>query len=91
MFSAAGSRITFQRRFNPSLTGEAIASLRRLARGNTLFAGAAGGTMRDVSFEAGVTMGRWAWSSNFVDINNDGRDDIVVANGFVTGTNDDDL
>ncbi len=91
MFSAAGWRVTYQRQFNPSLTDESLALMRRLARGNTLFQNAGDGTMRDVSFEAGVTMGRWAWSSNFVDINNDGRDDLVIANGFVTGSKADDL
>jgi hypothetical protein len=44
-----------------------------------------------VSENAGVTMGRWAWSSNFVDLNNDGWDDLVVANGFITGDDTDDL
>jgi len=49
------------------------------------------GTFRDVSEEAGVTLGRWAWASPFIDINNDGLEDLVVANGFVTGSNTGDL
>jgi hypothetical protein len=36
-------------------------------------------------------MGRWAWGSLFVDINNDGWQDIYVANGFITGDNNTDL
>jgi hypothetical protein len=91
MFSAAGSRLTFQRRFRSAFTSESLTSLRRLARGNTLFESVGDGTMRDVSFDAGVTMGRWAWSSNFIDVNNDGRDDLAIANGFVTGSTADDL
>ena len=45
----------------------------------------------DVSLDAGVTMGRWAWSSRFVDINNDGGEDIVVVNGFITQEDERDL
>ena len=29
-------------------------------------------------------MGRWAWGSVFADFNNDGWEDIYVANGFIT-------
>jgi hypothetical protein len=36
-------------------------------------------------------MGRWAWGSRFVDINNDAQEDLVVGNGFVTGYNPKDL
>jgi len=36
-------------------------------------------------------MGRWAWGSKFVDMNNDGWDDIVVPNGFLTRQIADDL
>ena len=50
----------------------------RHARGNSLFQADGKGGFRDVSVAAGVTMGRWAWSSNFADINNDGWQDIYV-------------
>ncbi len=36
-------------------------------------------------------MGRWAWASKFVDINNDGLEDIYVANGFITQEDSGDL
>jgi hypothetical protein len=44
-----------------------------------------------VSIEAGVTIGRWAWGSKFVDFNNDGLDDILVTNGFITTADSGDL
>ena len=40
---------------------------------------------------AGVTMGRWAWGSKFVDLNNDGLQDLVVPNGLVTSDETRDL
>jgi hypothetical protein len=57
----------------------------KLARGNTLLRNLGNGEFEDVSVTAGVTLGRWAWSSNFADLNNDGWEDLVVANGYVTG------
>ena len=45
----------------------------------------------EMAQETGVEMGRWAWSSLFADLNNDGWQDIVVANGFLTADNPDDL
>ena len=62
-----------------------------MARGNSLFENAGGGAFVDRSVSAGVNMGRWAWSSIFADINNDGWEDLVVANGHLTQTNPDDL
>ena len=46
---------------------------------------------RDESEIANVTMGRWAWSSNFADVNNDGWDDLIVANGYITASDEGDL
>ncbi len=94
MFSAAGSRITSQRRFERGRPGDTVAHLRRMARGNTLFENACdatGARFQDVSDEAEVWLGRWAWASKFVDLTNDGWLDLVVANGYVTNDDTDDL
>jgi hypothetical protein len=92
MFSAAGNRITYQRQFKPGAGNELIAGYRRHARGNSLFEGVpGGGEFRDISISAGVTMGRWAWGSRFADINNDGWQDLVVANGFISAPDTGDL
>ncbi|MEZ6099075.1 MAG: VCBS repeat-containing protein [Pirellulaceae bacterium] len=94
MFSAAGNRVTYQARFETMQKDGGVASLRHMARGNTLFAGVTQQgrqSFRDVTEVAAVEMGRWAWSSVFTDFNNDGWADIMVANGFVTNEYKDDL
>jgi hypothetical protein len=91
MFSGAGNRITYQRQFKEGFDDETRQQFQRMARGNTLFLGGPGGQFRDVSEPAGVTMGRWAWASSFADVNNDGWEDILVANGFITAADVDDL
>jgi hypothetical protein len=91
MFSAAGSRVTAQAEFKPQAQELVRSRLRRFARGNTLLRNLGGGAFRDVSEEAAVTMGRWAWSSNFADLNGDGWDDLVVANGYITTEDPGDL
>ena len=91
MFSSAGSRITTQRQFMPDKPQEVRERFRHMARGNSLFHNDGGGTFRDVSVDANITYGRWAWASLFFDLNNDGWEDILVANGFVTGALLDDL
>jgi hypothetical protein len=91
MFSSAGNRITFQRQFKAESDDATRANLQRHARGNTLFENAGDGTFRDTSVEAGVTMGRWAWGSHFVDLNSDSWEDLYVANGFFTTADSGDL
>lgn len=91
MWSSAGNRIAFQDRFQAGADAPTRAHYQRHARGNALFQNLGDGTFRDVSVEAGVTMGRWAWCSRFVDLNNDGREEILVANGFLTQDDPDDL
>jgi len=91
MYSAAGKRVTYQRRFLDGRTPGSSSGIRRMARGNSLFISGEDGVFTDVSETAQVTMGRWAWSSNFADLNNDGREDLVVANGYFTNIKPDDL
>ena len=91
MFSSAGNRITTQEQFksgaDPSLRG--IYS--RFAKGNTLLRNNGQGSFADVGAAAGVEMGRWAWSSLFADLNNDGWEDLLVANGYITTADTGDL
>ena len=84
MFSAAGNRITYQAGFKPDAAPHVKARLQRFTRGNTLLKNVGDGTFADISSAAVVSMGRWAWSSNFVDLNNDGWEDLIVANGYIT-------
>lgn len=91
MFSGAGNRITFQEQFMPGTDTATKAHYQRFARGNALFLNQGDGTFRDNSVAAGVTVGRWAWASRLADFNNDGWEDIVVANGFFTQEDTDDL
>jgi len=83
MFSAAGSRITSQKEFKPDADLGTRKRFRRFTRGNTLFRNTTEGFI-DTSESAGVTMGRWAWGSRFVDLNNDGWQDLVVTNGYLS-------
>lgn len=91
MWSSAGNRIAYQRRFHSGADHDTLAELRRHARGNSLFRNAGDGRFHDVSVEAGVTMGRWSWGSLFTDINSDGRQDLVVTNGYITQEDTGDL
>lgn len=91
MFSAAGNRVAYQRQFTEGGGDQAVADIQRMARGNTLFVNNGNGTFRDASESASVTMGRWAWASKFVDLNNDGWQDLVVTNGYVTNEDTGDL
>ena len=63
MFSAAGNRVMYQRRF-AAAHGKQTSGLQRMARGNTLFTSGDDGKFQDNSDPLKVTMGRWAWGSN---------------------------
>ncbi len=91
MFSSAGNRVAYQRQFASGAGDETLADIRRMARGNTLFHNQGDGTFDDVSLEAGVHLGLWAWASKFADLNNDGWQDLVVSNGYMTNEGTADL
>jgi hypothetical protein len=94
MWSSAGNRVTYQPKFSTGKADATVSQIRRMARGNTLFANVSRdgrAQFADVSEEEAVEMGRWAWSSKFVDLTNDGWPDLIVANGFVSNTIPDDL
>jgi len=82
MFSSAGQRVSYQRNYE--------AGKKRMARGNTLFIASKDG-FQDASIAGGITNGGWAWSSGFADLNNDGWQDLVITNGYLSNSRDDDL
>ena len=94
MFSAAGSRITRQPKFRPGDSDAIVAEFQHMARGNTLYLGSgarAKAGFNDVSEPSGTAMGRWSWGAVPADINHDGWEDLLVANGYVTGRDPGDL
>ncbi len=91
MWSAAGLRLSNQSAFRSSSAESERNLYKRHAKGNTLFRGQPDGTFVDSTFEAGVEQGRWAWSSRNLDFDNDGCEDIYVANGYVTNSQTQDL
>lgn len=52
---------------------------------NMLWQNSGEGTFVDVSQELGVCDTGWGWGGKFFDYNNDGWQDLYVANGFFTG------
>ena len=84
MWSAAGQRISHLPAFHPASTPAVRELYQRHARGNALYRSEAHGTFTNVSDQAGVEMGRWAWGSDFFDFDRDGHADLYVTNGYIT-------
>jgi tetratricopeptide (TPR) repeat protein len=84
MWTAPGQRITRLPGFMPDAPEETRELYRRHARGNSLFRNRGDGTFEDVTLAAGAEMGRWAWSSDALDFDNDGFEDLYVVNGMFT-------
>ena len=84
MWTAAGQRVTAAPGFKADASPEIKAIYRRHARGNSLFRNRGDGAFEDVTLEAGAEFGRWAWSSDAFDFDNDGWEDLYVANGMFT-------
>ncbi len=91
MYSFAGNRIAFQKTFKPGSSEETRSRIQRFAKGNTLLENQGDGTFRDISTPMALTMGRWGWGVLFTDINNDGWEDLLACNGYITGTGPGDL
>ena len=89
MWSAPGLRVTASPAFMPDAPPEVRALYRRHARGNSLFRNLRRRPLRGHDARgAAPTMGRWAWSSDALDFDSDGWDDLYVVNGMLTRDGD---
>ena len=99
MFSGAGNRIGQQPEWEQYLkdskgdeqAAEELRNALRAMKGNSLYLNQGDGTFRDVTEIADVAMALWSWGGVFTDLNNDGREDLMVPNGFLTNENTKDL
>ena len=91
MYSTAGNRMSFQSNYlkhDPAMKQR----MQYMARGNSLFLGSGGDDgFKDASVDANVAMGRWSWGAKMCDLDNDGWQDMVVTNGFLTREINEDL
>ena len=63
----------------------------RMVKGNSLLMNDGEDGFRDVAEDAGANPFGWYWGSAFLDYDNDGRQDIYAANGWISGETTDDL
>ena len=86
MWSAAGQRVSEQKNFHESdpgrysrpLPADTHAVIPCIAIRET-------GSFKTSATQAGVEMGRWAWSSDAWDFDHDGYSDLYIANGYISG------
>jgi hypothetical protein len=57
----------------------------RLTRGSSLYRNDGGGHFTDVSDATGLRDAQWGWAAEFLDYDDDGRLDLFVTNGFISG------
>jgi Flp pilus assembly protein TadD/peroxiredoxin len=86
MWSAPGRRVTAAPTFMPDATPDVRALYRRHVRGNSLLRNLGDGRFEDKTLEAHAEMGRWAWSSDALDFDSDGFEDLYIVNGMLTRT-----
>ena len=91
MWEAAGQRVSEQKQFHENAPERIRELYQRHARGNALYRNRGDGTFENRGRQAAVEMGRWSWSSDFWDIDHDGYADLYVANGYLSGTERNDL
>ncbi|MDA2934895.1 VCBS repeat-containing protein [Acidobacteria bacterium AH-259-D05] len=89
MSSTAGSRVlALVDRF--SMPDKDLSLWHAMAAGNRIYENLGKGTFRDVSEAAGPFLAGWAWGGGFLDLDNDGWQDLHSPNGLWSGRSQED-
>jgi tetratricopeptide (TPR) repeat protein len=89
MWTEAGQRIVNDAAF--SAGRDLKAAYRSHAKGNSLYRNLGDGRFVDTAGQEGVSMGRWAWSADGLDFDNDGTPEILITTGMLTNASEKDL
>ncbi len=84
MSSTAGNRILKMVFPDADGTPEYARTLAKIAAGNTLFRNV-GDRWENVAPDVGPFSGGWAFGGGFIDLDNDGWEDLYSPNGFISG------
>ncbi|MDA7521552.1 VCBS repeat-containing protein [Akkermansiaceae bacterium] len=91
MFSGAGNLVIPQDDFNPSMPKQTRQRYLKMVRGNSLMRNNGSGRFTDITSPMDEGYAGWAWGTGLGDFNNDGWEDIYVANGYISQPKKDDL
>ncbi|MDG1890985.1 MAG: VCBS repeat-containing protein [Verrucomicrobiota bacterium] len=91
MFSGAGNQVVSQLDFNQNMPEQTRSKYLKMVRGNTLMRNSGQGVFEDVTEPMAEGFGGWAWGAKFADFDNDGWEDLYVANGYISQPDTDDL
>ncbi len=83
MFSKAGTRIMAHAAVDPATR----ALVGKHVRGNSMFLAQADGGFQEVGEARNVNRGLWSFGSLLSDVDDDGRLEVLVANGFISAPN----
>ena len=89
MWTAAGQRIVNDVAFTPGRNLKD--AYHRHTKGNSLYRNLGDGRFEETSALEEVAMGRWAWSADAFDFDNDGAPEIFIATGMLSNSSEKDL
>ena len=88
MSSTAGERVlsrVFAEKADPGVWDDVNPDARKWATGNKLYRNEGDGQFADVSESQGPFPGGWGWGGGFIDIDNDGWEDVYTPAGRRSG------